>query len=185
MPVWWSHLDPAVAGGIVGALIGGAFTVIGGFGGAWLVGWLEARHEEREQVRAHSAAVRAVFYEMVTIMSGLGTILDSRSYLSTDLPDWAFRSVHMDLIERLPEDIAQRVAFAYSQLHIARHVLDHPSPGGNLRWDVLEHVEQSIGQAFESLRDYAETSLHVDVRTPALIRREVRRAKDAQGGTPP
>src|SRR5713101_993053 len=85
---WWRHLDPAVAGGVVGGLVGGIATLIGGFGGAWLIGWLEARREERQQVRDHGAAVRAVIYELTTILSGIGLVLDHHAYVAIDTPEW-------------------------------------------------------------------------------------------------
>lgn len=180
MGVWWSHLDPAIAGGIVGALIGGAFTVLGGFGGAWLIGGLESRREEREALRDHGAAVRAVLYELTTTMAGLGTVLDHQVWAQIDTPDWAYRSVHLALIARLPEAVAQRVAYAYTQVHILRFHLDS-SVGGALNWQALALLEQSIAAGFESLRDYAEARLHIDVRGPAKSRAAVRRAEDSQG----
>ena len=180
MGAWWAELDPAVAGGIVGALIGGGFTVAGGFGGAWLVGWLDSRREERKEVSEHAAAVRAVLYELTTTMAGLGTVLDHKVGVQIDAPDWAYHSVHMALIGRLPEDVAQRVTYAYSQLHILRvHIAR--SPSGEMNWQALALIEEGIGEGFEALRNYAETALHIDVRSAAKSRAAKRRAEDPQG----
>ncbi|TMC52371.1 MAG: hypothetical protein E6J20_11930 [Chloroflexi bacterium] len=173
---WWRHLDPAVAGGIVGAIVGGFFTIAGGFGGAWLVGWLDGRREERQQVREHGAAVRAVIYELTTLLAGITLVLDHKTYVAIDTPDWAYRAVFMVLIARLPEALAQNVAFAYSQLSILRYHLNDGAKGSSMNFDAIQIVERSIGRAQEALRMYART-LKIDVEAPARDRKAAMRSE--------
>jgi hypothetical protein len=67
-------------------LVSGIATLIGGFGGAWLVGRQDARRGERRQVREHSAAVLAVLCELTTILFGIALILDHKAYVPIDTP---------------------------------------------------------------------------------------------------
>jgi hypothetical protein len=172
---WWSHLDPATKGAVVGGIIAGATTLIGGFGGAWLIGWLDSKREERQQLRDHGAAVRAVIYELTTILAGLSLILKDKKYVPIDTPDWAYRSVFMVLIARMPEAVAQRVAFAYSQLPILRYHLNEGSKGSSVNWEAVEAVATSMSQVYDDLRAYAEQSLKIDVRSAPKSRAAARR----------
>lgn len=81
---WRSHLDPALAGGLVGRLA----TLIRGFGGARLT-----RITAREATAApqDQAAVRAVLYELTTIRSEMAVATEGHSFVPAEhLPEWVF-----------------------------------------------------------------------------------------------
>jgi len=152
-------LDPAVTGGIVGGVIGGLATLVGGFGGAWLVGRLDTAREERAAQREHRGAVLSVLYELNTILFGVAVVLDQHAYVPIDTPDWAYRSVHSVLFSRLPEAVAQQVAYAYSQLPILRFHLNDGAKGSSMNYEVIGDVEGVLAEAHEQLRTYAENTL--------------------------
>jgi len=120
--------------------------------------------------------VRAVIYELTTLLAGIALVLDHHVYVAIDTPDWAYRDVFMVLIARLPEAVAQRIAFAYSQLPILRFHLNDGAKGSSMNFDAIQMVEQSIGSAQEDLRIYART-LKIDVEAPARSRRRLGEAK--------
>lgn len=135
------------------------------------MGSLDAKRAERDQERDHAAAVRAVIYELTTIMAGIALLLDHKVYVPIDTPDWAYRSVFTVLIARMPESVAQRVAFGYSQLPTLRFHLSDGAKGSSVSWQAVEAVSMPIGQAYDDLKTYAEQSLRIDVKTAAKSRR--------------
>jgi hypothetical protein len=180
---WWRHLDPAIAGGVVGGLVGGVATLIGGFGGAWLVGWLDTRREERAAEREHRGAVLSVLYELNTILFGTAVVLDQHLYVPIDTPDWAYRSVHTVLFARLPETVAQQVAFAYSQLPILRFHLSDGAKGSSMNYEVISDVESALIEAHEAIRTYAANTPHLTGIRSANTSRVAARRAAAEGFT--
>lgn len=119
----------------------------------------------------------AVLYELTTILFGIATILGGQAYRPIDTPDWAYHSVFMVLIARLPEATAQRLGYAYSQLSMLRSLLSEGAKGSSIDFEAIRNVEGVLEGAHEELRLYAEQSLGLTgIRIAAEARAASRQA---------
>ena len=131
--------------GLIGAIIGGALTVVGGIWGTVLLARLEDARERKRQRERHATAVRIVVLEL----QGIGAAHVMYAYAGSlrQLSTAGYEGVAADLYSLLPEDLAGDVAFVYSV------VRDPGSPQG------AELVANRVISVLQALRTYGDREL--------------------------
>jgi len=141
--------------GLIGAILGGALTIVGGIWGTMLLARLEEAREQKHQRERHSTAVRIVVLEL----QGIGAAHVMYAYAGSlrQLSTAGYEGVAADLYSFLPEHLASDVAFVYSL------VRDPGSPQG------AELVANRIISVLQALRAYGERELGLKFQAPAQV----------------
>jgi hypothetical protein len=131
---------------VVGALLGGVLTIIGGLLATLWLARLEESRERARQQRRHAIAVRIVVLELMAI--GAAHVIYATLPLTFEHRSTAgYISVAADLYALLPEPLAMEVAFVYS------HAGDPGSPAG------AKLIAEKIAEVLNALRAYGEKEL--------------------------
>ncbi len=149
---------------LLGAIVGGIFTLCGGLAASFFLYRLESRREERREIRDHKAAVLSVLFEMTTALAGLNLVLRQGALLNIPLSDISYRACQLPLFGRLPEDTGKPLAKAYGQLPILSENVRTALARGTLTAgdrEVLGALYDDMADAYRRLRDYAVNRLRV------------------------
>jgi len=107
---------------LLGILLGGILTVIGGFAGTAYLRW---RDVTREKERTHSdlvAAERIVIHELSQNWSFLKNMIGGE-IPPTDLTESSYRSVELVIARHLPKDVRSVVSRTYSFVAPANSII--------------------------------------------------------------
>src|SRR5437588_7307475 len=96
---------------LLGTLVGGVLTIVGGVLGTLLLSRLEQRRERQRQRERHATAVRIVALELPGL--GAAHIMNAQGAGLGQISTAGYDNVAADLYSLLPEDMASDVAFVY------------------------------------------------------------------------
>jgi hypothetical protein len=158
-------VSPEFWGVILGSVIGGACTLVGGFGGAWWLGRSERqadaeRQAERERLDV-TGAITITEYELIENVAWLkGRLLQAASGRPVPLSNAAYRSVQLLLARSLPGDTSTRLAKAYSMIQVAQEHIQHGIDSGGLSPNdikELNEIKNEMDEARRVIGRYRET----------------------------
>jgi hypothetical protein len=149
-----THVDAGTAA-VVGALLGGVLTIVGGLLGTLVLARLEQGRQERRQRERHVTAVRIVVLELQG--NGAALISLEQGIKHHPMSMAGYLSVAPDLYSLLPESLATDVAYAYT---IATW---------DVQPDAAEELLLKVMSILTALREYGQKELGLDlpIRGPA------------------
>jgi hypothetical protein len=165
-------LPVALMDGLIGALLGGLLTVVGGFlATMWQAKQEEARsrlvreREEDEQADALVAAIRIVRYELAADAASLASFL-KYARLPRPLTDASFRSVQLVIARRLNPELRLEVVKAFNMLPIGMDAAMELSQVAMDKWpheqrEAIELVVKDLDDAGLALRKHLIDDLKV------------------------
>jgi hypothetical protein len=102
---------------LVATLVGGGLTLIGGFAGTLFWRWRDGRQEDRKSTRHLVGAINLVLAELAANHTVLERAVDhSQTGGRLHVLDHAYRQVELELAERLPATVGQRLFDAYAPM---------------------------------------------------------------------
>jgi hypothetical protein len=137
-------------------LIGGACTLAGGFGSAWLIVWLERRGDEKRLKDEVLAAVNVTIQELHRNATWLEGKLDAPGGASPiRLSDSSYRAVQLLLARGLEVDVVARLGYVYNEVPQAEAIVQRGIDRAGLGGLTNQDVEQlrAILKDGTSLRD--------------------------------
>jgi len=128
---------------LLGAFVGGVFTLIGGFGGAWLLGQSErnaaAEHERLDLI----GAITITEFELSVNRSWLNGIAEHPEMkISSPLSNVGYRSVQLLLARKLPDDVGRELATAYGMIPTADFIIQGGIESGGLTADDVKALKE-------------------------------------------
>jgi len=103
----------AVTAIVVGALLGGVLTVIGGLLATM---WLARREDKREEKRQHQRHVTAVRIVVLELKHNVAALIMRATGGRAEMSSAGISSLAADFYALVPDDLASDVAWAYSVL---------------------------------------------------------------------
>jgi hypothetical protein len=101
----------------IGVLAGGICTLMGGFGGAWLLARMERRNQSRLEEEELFGALSVTGYEIVENIAWIESFVTApRAFESLTLADDGYRSARLTLAKKLAVDLSDRLASTYAKL---------------------------------------------------------------------
>ena len=150
---------------LIGAIIGGLLTIVGGYLAAAYTLGREKKNREQDQLEDFAAAIRIVRYELATDATSIDVYLKAGGQLVHELGDSQFRSVQIVLARRLPLELRLEVVHAYSMLPFATgnvaFIASGTSSDPKKAREVIESVMKDLTDAGEGLRLYLVNVLKV------------------------
>jgi hypothetical protein len=138
---------------LVDILIGGACTLAGGFGSAWLLVWLERRGDEKRLNEELLASVNVTLQELHRNATWLEAKLDAPGGASAiPLSDSSYRAVQVLLARKLEVDVVARLGYVYNEVPQAEAIVQHGIDHGGLSNQEIEQL-RAILKDTTSLRD--------------------------------
>ena len=158
-------LPVALMDGLIGAVLGGLLTVIGGF---LATRWQAKQEEGRAQQQREDeliAAIRIVRYELAADAASLASFL-KYAQLPQALTDTSFRSVQLVIARRLNPKLRVEVVNAFNMLQIG---VDAATNLGRIAIDdwpheqreTIESVVKDLDRAGLALRNHLVNDLKV------------------------
>jgi hypothetical protein len=98
---------------VVGALLGGVLTVIGGLLATM---WLARREDKREEKRQHQRHVTAVRIVVLELKHNVAALIMRAADGRAEMSSAGISSLAADFYSQVPDDLASDVAWAYTVL---------------------------------------------------------------------
>lgn len=131
---------------LLGAVIGAAGAILGGFLGSLLLVTFDARRRRSE----HRDAVKAVLDELNANLRNIASVQEGGGGSKVGLRDGAYLNLRLPLLSHLPAGIASDIADAYAWVPI---VWQAPNP--LMRGDFAGEAAPVLDKARRSLEAYA------------------------------
>ena len=159
-------LVDGLLGAIIGALIGGTLTVVGGYLAASYTLGQEKKSKQQDALEDLAAATRVVRYELATNATTIdGWLQRGQGKLTHDLVDTQFKSVQLLMARRLPQKLRIQLVHAYTMLPFATGNIAFLESGTSSdpqkAKGVIASVRDDQSNACEALRLYLVNDLKV------------------------